>query len=201
MLVTNFFGERRPAMKLAHFLGLVLTLAPLGANAQSDVPVPKSDGVGTMVQIGPDGQTKTLTITLPNRCPIAFQARHLADGDFVKTGDRHPPKGPGQRLHVTLTSPDARTLASATISVRGWTAQGHMENAGATNSPQSVRTMQVPLTAGTGRNASADLWVPGMTAVDSVELLSVSYADGSTWTPAAGKSCRITPDPLMLISN
>lgn len=188
-------------MKLAHFLGLGLLLGPLGLAAQTAISAGASFGIAQMDETGADGHAATTPVPLRNLCPVGLRAQHLADGNMVKTGNGHP-KGPGQRLHLTLTSPDARTLVSATFNVRGWTAaRAHMEQTGAAHGPAlAVRTLQAPLTAGTGRSASADLWAPGLTAVESVELLAVSYADGSTWTPAAGNSCRITPDPLMLIA-
>jgi hypothetical protein len=34
----------------------------------------------------------------------------------------------------------------------------------------------------------------------SVELLSVKYSDGSTWAPPQGKTCRVAPDLLMLVT-
>lgn len=188
-------------MKLAHFSGLALMLAFPVANAQSSVPVPQSNGVSTVVEAGLVGQARTFTAAPPSPlCPVGLAARHVADGNMVKTAPGHP-HGLGQRLHLTLTSPDARILASATLNVRGWTAVGHLQQAAAKASPvQAVRMVQVLLSAETGRNSSADLWVPGLTSVESVELLAVSYADRSTWAPAAGKSCRVTPDPLMLIA-
>lgn len=192
-------------MKLAYFVGLGLVLAPLGVKAQSGAPVRQSNGVAGVVQMENGGQTRTLPVALPpGACPVSLQARHLADGTMVKTGASHP-REQGQRLQLTLTSPDTRTLASATFNVLGWTAQGHLEQtrahgAQSADGAQAVRTVQTPLAAGAGRNASADLWAPGLTAVESVELVAVAYTDGSTWTPAAGKSCRVTPDPLMLIA-
>jgi len=185
-------------MKLAHFLGLTLILAPLGAAAQSSAAA--GHGIGVAGTEGLGGQVSLQAMPAPSPCPVAIQAKHGSDGNMVKTRAGHP-KGLGQRLYITLTSPDARTLSSATFNVRGWTAEGHMEQAGTRRNPgQEVRTLQVPLTSGAGRSASADLWAPGLTSVESVELLAVSYADGSTWTPAAGKTCRVVPDPLMLIA-
>jgi hypothetical protein len=63
-----------------------------------------------------------------------------------------------------------------------------------------VRALAVPFTAGGDRTATADVWAPGLTAVVSIELMSVKYSDGSTWTPAQGKTCRVAPDPLMLVT-
>jgi hypothetical protein len=138
---------------------------------------------------------------LPNPCPVGVLVSHLSDGRTIKTGTTHP-MGLGQRLHLTLTSPDSRSIASATVNVRGWTAKGRKEQAGKDkDAALPVRTLTVPFTAGTGRTAWADVWAPGLTAVSSVELISVAFGDGTTWTPAQGKTCQVTPDPLMLITN
>jgi hypothetical protein len=47
---------------------------------------------------------------------------------------------------------------------------------------------------------ATDMVLSGFTSVQSITLDSLTYADGSIWTPRAGRSCRVVPDPLMLIS-
>jgi hypothetical protein len=64
----------------------------------------------------------------------------------------------------------------------------------------SVLKLPVEFTAGDNKDVFADLWVPGMTAVHSIELNSVTYADGSAWKLPAGPACRTIPDPMMLVS-
>ncbi len=145
----------------------------------------------------------------PNPCPVSIQASHLADGSVVKTGTGLPQvdraKGIGQRLHLKLISPDARTISSATVNVRGWTAKGRTaqvdgsQDAGR-DPALRMRTLTVPFTPGADRTATADVWTPGLTAVVSVELFAVEYSDGSSWTPEQGKTCRVVPDPLMLVT-
>jgi hypothetical protein len=63
----------------------------------------------------------------------------------------------------------------------------------------ATRTLDVAFPAGSDKNASADLWVPGMSAVYSIDLVSVTYADGSTWKLAAGKTCHTPIDGVMLV--
>jgi hypothetical protein len=62
-----------------------------------------------------------------------------------------------------------------------------------------VQTLTVSFTPNGDHTVKADVWAPGLTAVVSVELLSVKYTDGSTWTPVQGHACRVTPDHMMLI--
>jgi hypothetical protein len=186
-------------VKLAGFLGCLFLVAPLGLAAQNGgYGVAGIEGITTF---GPDGQATTTTVTAPNLCPVSIQASHLPDGSMIKTGADHP-KGVGQRLHLKLHSPDRRTIASATVSLRGWTAKGRTEQVGSASEDPALRvqTLTVPFTSGADRTASADVWVPGLTAVVSVELLLVKYSDGSTWTPPQGKTCRVAPDLLMVVT-
>ena len=193
-------------MRLACFLGCLIAVAPFGLAAQNVSYGVVGAGVGS---IGPDGQTTTVTHAFPqlNLCPVTMQASHLSDGNVVKAGSRLPsaespqPKGVGQRLHLNLHSPDQRTIASATLNLRGWTAKGRKAQVDSIDDAVlGVRTLTVPFTPNANRTVSTDVWVPGLTAVVSVELLSVKYTDGSTWTAVQGKSCRVAPDHLMLIT-
>jgi hypothetical protein len=180
----------------------LLVIAAPGLAAQNS-----SYGVAGMATIGPDGQATTTftTVTAPNLCPVSMQASHLSDGNIIKTGTdlskANHAKGVGQRLHLKLKSPDQRTIASATVNLRGWTAKGRKARVGSSDDAAlEVKTLTVPFTPDADRTVSADVWVPGLTAIVSVELLSVKYSDGSTWMPVQGQTCRVAPDLLMLVT-
>ena len=53
---------------------------------------------------------------------------------------------------------------------------------------------------GPQNTAVARLWVPAVSAVLKIDLVSVTYADGSSRIFFSRENCRVTPDPLMLIS-
>lgn len=186
--------------------GLLLAVAPFALSAQNCAPgaIPNQGAagfaIGHMEKMGPDGQTTPAkTPPQPNLCPVALSAQHLSDGEMIETAAAHS-KGQGQWLHLTLHSPDARTIASAKISVRGCLAKAHVEQTTAGDANVSaVRIVDIPFTAGQGKTASADLWARGLSAVDSIDLLSVKFSDGSTWTQPAGNACRVVPNPMMRI--
>jgi hypothetical protein len=46
---------------------------------------------------------------------------------------------------------------------------------------------------------SGDFRLPGFVVLDSVELNSVTYDDGTIWNVSAPQSCRAKPSPLMLV--
>lgn len=137
----------------------------------------------------------------PPHCPIAMRAQHMPDGEIVTTKTAKP-RGIGQWLHLTLTSRDSRRITKATFTVRGSSPKSRvMQTLGNGNDPSEVSaTLAAEFTAGPDGHDLADLWVPGMTAVQSVEVSSLTYADGSTWNDTENTLCRVAPDGFMPVS-
>lgn len=188
-------------MKIAAFLaclGFPLLLAAQSGAAGATF------GVGGMAGLEGAGHASHPVATgMPNVCPVGLHARYMADGTTIKTA-RVRVRGIGQRLYLTLTRPDARKIAGATVVVEGWPPESRLQEArmGAAKHQvkQAQRKLAVALTAESDTTASGELWAPGLASVDAVELVSLQYRDGSKWSPAAGVSCRIAPDGTMLIS-
>lgn len=165
-------------MKPASVLILSLLVAPASFSAQSSAPA------------------SNYTVTLPGICPLNLRAQHLSDGDLVKTGIAHP-KGIGQALHLTLSDLDRGPVAEANVLLRGFTPKGRLSQAAPDAKPNATRRQRIRFAP--GQNQSADIWVPGLSAITSVEIVSVTYANGSSWTPSGSLSCRVTPDLFMPI--
>ena len=149
-------------------------------------------------------QNQNIIIQLPPQtgpCPVFMRAQHAADGDLLAVNSGHP-KGIGQSLHLTVTSPDSRQIASATVTVRGLTPKGRVTQtlAGQDNAFDAEKTMDITFSASPGKGASADIWVAGLSAVKAIDMQSVTFTDGSTWKLPAERTCRTFPDPVMLIS-
>lgn len=134
-------------------------------------------------------------------CPIAMRAQHLADGEMVKTGNARP-RGIGQWLHLTLIAPDSRRITKATFTIRGSSPKNRMMQTlgNGNNSSDASAALTAEFTNEPDRHDLADLWVPGMTAVQSIEVSSLTYADGSTWKLSGDLGCRVAPDGLMPVS-
>jgi len=136
-------------------------------------------------------------------CPVYLHAQQKAAGEMV-AADKSRPKGTTQRLQLTLTYPDSKQITRARVTVHGLTAKGRLTPTPVRNHKASnvSRTFDVALSAGPDKKtASADLWVPGMTSVSTVELKSVVFADGSNWTLRGRAACHFVPDPVMLIAD
>ncbi|MGB0064271.1 MAG: hypothetical protein WBP85_07475 [Terracidiphilus sp.] len=193
-------------MKLVCSVSLVLLLSAGTLAAQG-----QGKSTTGSVSISPNGNSAQQPSAQTNAvnqspvyigCPIAMRAQHMADGQIVKAGNARP-QGIGQWLHLTLTAPDAHRIAKAELTIRGSSPKGRMTQtleSGDSTSDASARQV-AEFTAGPDRQDLSDLWVPGITAVQSIEIDSVTYADGSTWKLTGSLSCRVIPEAFMLVTS
>jgi|HubBroStandDraft_1064217.scaffolds.fasta_scaffold48880_2 hypothetical protein len=133
-------------------------------------------------------------------CPATLNVQHLPDGSMIRTShgnDRPHPSGIGQWLHINIMTP---TVATATLLVHGFSDKGRMTETKSKGGPDATRTVTVTFPETANGQATGNVWVPGLTAVDSIDLTALTYINGSTWSAPSGHTCHITPDPLMLIS-
>jgi hypothetical protein len=134
-------------------------------------------------------------------CPAVFKARQGGMGDLVATGPGKPREpGISQQIHLAAAVVlNNRTVVSASVTVHGLTPQSRVMPVEAGDErAQASRKLQVSFRNDSAGESAADLAVRGFSAVFSIDIDSVTYADGSTWKSAAGV-CRVVPDPIMLI--
>lgn len=157
------------------------------------------------------GQLKVDSAVLPatpwsnvSGCPVSLRATQISSAS-MKEVRKGQPQQSGQRLHLTLTSRDSKQITSATVVVRGFGSTPGVSNALATsarrgNGPSSeTRTIEIAFAAQTAATVGTDILVRGVSASQTIDLVRLIYADGTSWKLAEGQACRITPDPLMLI--
>jgi hypothetical protein len=181
------------AFLLALFVGAIAASGQTAAN----------QGVAGMEGLSSPSQSQTVIIQLPpvtNACPVSVQARQAASWNSMEVGDDHH-RGQGQRLHLTLVNPKSRQITSARIIVHGLNPKTRaMLTPMAESGPSdATRTLDVSFSATSAKEVSADLWVPGLSAANSIDLTLVTYADGSTWKLADGRTCRTPIDGFMLV--
>ncbi|HKN21447.1 MAG TPA: hypothetical protein VJX73_08520 [Terracidiphilus sp.] len=184
---------------------VIVLLGGATLTGQGVSPSQSSFGVAGMEGMQTTGTNAIGTTGQPasvSSCPVSMRAQHLPDGNLVKTRDSHP-SGIGQWLHLSLVSRDSKQIAKATLRVRGFSAKARVTQTGPGGDQafDAIRTLTVALTAAANRSASVDFRVPGMTAVGRIDLESLEYSDGSTWKNGGASSCRVVPDPEMLITS
>jgi len=150
----------------------------------------------------PKSQT-TIVVTLPTVevCPVGMQARQRPGGYLRSVRNEPRVEGLAQRIYLTLTGKSSTQISKAVVTARGLSAKNRvlpaLSNEG--NASDITKTLSLTFSPGSGRTVSTNLVLAGFTAVNSIELESVTFSDGSTWRFSGGTSCRVTPDPLMLI--
>jgi len=144
-------------------------------------------------------------------CPVSMRAEHRGGGGVITTG-KGAAGAIAQHIHLILgkilsESGSSTRVTAATVTVSGTNGKWRMENASQFQahpqpaSPYISTTLNVAFAKGGDEPESSDLDLPGFTSVKSIRLDSLTFADGSTWAPADGRSCRIEPDPLRLVSS
>jgi hypothetical protein len=201
--------QRRRTMKLTAMVLFAFLAGSIALAGQSTLQNHASYGLASMEGFDtttnatvPGSSNATFSVNPPAGigCPVRLRAQHRADGGLVNV-DKGRPQGIAQALHLMLTNPDSRRMIAARVSVRGLSGRGHVtKGLSGPDHTDVTRTLDVQLAQGPGQEVSGDLRVPGMTAVLSIDLNSVTFADGSTRSFAERGTCRVAPDPFMLIA-
>ena len=199
-------------MKPSLMLAIALFSGSIPLVAQQQGPSGISGGqvshgvVSTVTVNGPAPQSQAATaenraiLAEAANCPVALNVSHLADGSIIRTGNgtgsAHP-KGIGQWLHITVMTP---TVSTAQLLVRGFTDKPRVTQSAGKNGPDAERTVTISFGDRPNGEAIGDVWAPGLTSVDSINLISLTYRDGTQWSAPSGHVCSVTPDKMMLIS-
>jgi hypothetical protein len=111
-----------------------------------------------------------------------------------------PERGLLQRIRLSATEMNSRNVVGATVRVHGLTPALRVlpTDTFAQGTAKFSRTLEVGFKQDGENQTSSDLMLRGFTAVESIDVLSVTFSDGSTWKAATG-TCRIVPNPVMRI--
>ncbi len=165
-----------------------------------------SAGVGvTDIELTASSQSLSLTLVPPQACPVSLVAKHAGATGMVKVGRGQNPTPetmakPGQRIRLFLTGLAKTGKVNATVTVRGFSARGRIDKAVTSDASDLRRTMNVTFTREDEKTVWAELVLTGFTAVKSVKLDALQFADGTTRDFAGLNLCTVAPDPVMLIA-
>jgi hypothetical protein len=188
-------------MKSAALLSFALLLGPVALAAQSAGQGQSSYGVARMEGLNTANTATTVNPPINIGCPVFLHAQHRADGGLLDV-DKNRPEQPAQLLHLTLTNPDSRQIVAARVRVHGLSGKARAtQTLSSPGKADASRSLGVQFSTGPGKTVSGDLRVSGMTAVLSIDLNSVTFADGSTRSFTERDACRVAPDPFMPIGD
>lgn len=130
-------------------------------------------------------------------CPIGFSASRRATGQIMSAGDARQ-AGPGQGLHLMLNHTTAPAIDSIEVTVYGVSSKARILPAGPL--PEDVsKTFELRRSADSNTLTAADVWMHNVGSLSRVDLISIHYADGTTWHTTENLKCRAVPSNFLLI--
>ena len=190
----------------------------LGANMKPMSILPLAIMLATASAIGQNAPLQrspqaTPTILMPPRtpsadCPVGLKVDPSRGLSLLKRDTNYGPFAPSgpkvqeQRIQLTMTNPSPKEIVSAQITVYGFSDKWReIPLAGAADTPDLKKRMNLLLDVKGNAHASSDLSLSRFTSVAYVDLDSLTYADGVTWTASSSAVCSVTPSLLMLVSD
>jgi hypothetical protein len=150
-------------------------------------------------------------------CPIGVEANLVALPSVSNAGPsingqpllREEPSLEGQQvkkdylqLHLDVSNPSTRDIVGAQFTVHGFSRKLRLIDPSApSNAPDLWRTVDVALDVQGKGHASSELSLTHFTAIiTSIDLDSVTYADGTQWHAPSPGACSTIPNALIRIS-
>jgi hypothetical protein len=144
-------------------------------------------------------------------CPIGVEANLVALPSVSNAGPSINGQGqlPGQKvtkdylqLHLDVSNPSSRDIVGAQFTVRGFSRKLRViDPSDPSNAPDLWRTVDVALDVQGKGHASSELSLTHFTAIiTSIDLDSVTYADGTQWQAPSPGACSTIPNMVMRIS-
>jgi len=198
----------------------VATFAALAMTAAAQQPAPVQQTQQPAASFGVAGMETpnsgsmavdplTLSILQSAACPAGLKASFNSGTRMVKVHkpgdpDPGPSRGPSQHIRLSLGSYAQNPVVSVRVTAFGLTARGRIARSADSNTygPSNIRRSMDIAQFFTAKDGTlyADLVLPGFTAVNSVKLESIHFADGSTREFAGQSLCSVPVDPMMLVS-
>jgi hypothetical protein len=140
----------------------------------------------------------------PAKCPVGMQVTH--SGLFVERnakygpGDNVAPSGSEQRISLRMINFLPHDIVNAEITAHGFSHRGRFIRVSDTQTPDLAKTVDVALEVKGNSSASRELSFAHFSAIRTIDVNSVTYANGATWHASSPGACSVTPDLIMLVT-
>lgn len=185
--------------------GLILAGALAAACVPAQTPQPPAPVQPVAQATQPVAGAKQSITLRAQPCSVAMRATQGSSSQFLRT--RNGNSTPMMRPSLTLTPRDGRKIVSATVTAHGYSpSPGSMDLVARlwpqpkSHSREIAKTLAIRFHAAEDGAFTAELPLPGFSAVTMIDLNSLTYGDGTTWNAPARNECHVAPDPLLLIA-
>jgi hypothetical protein len=143
-----------------------------------------------------DAQSQYSLPRLSAACPVQFSANREGGLMMRKTDDAQGSLGQG--LDLKFVNDAGRDILSADITVHGYTGQVLAQPLRVVQPRE--RTEDFHLQNPNQRNLSTtSVWTHNISAVTWIELMRITFRDGTSWQRSAPEDCVVTPSLLVLV--
>ena len=184
----------------ASLLFLLAGTIALAQTSGNSVLAPRSSP--TSASPGKTGESVVFYENRPDNlgCPVGFSASRQADLQTMLANDRSQ-AGPAQGLHLTLARLNTPTIQSVEVTVYATSPKLRALPVDALSSDTISKTFELQRKAGSNSLTDADVWMHNVGSVSSVDLISITYTDGSTWHATESLRCRAVPSNFLLVGS
>jgi hypothetical protein len=151
------------------------------------------------VQLGKFPNTTHITILPMSNCPVGFYASHGVGPNMVAIAAAD---GPGsQPLTLGFNNPTHSNITQAEVTVHGLTSKILLTPVSTNDdAPTIAKQVELALNLPQSGHASSNLLLQGITSVRSIDLDTLTFADGHTWRAPHPGSCSIKPSNYMAVA-
>jgi len=159
----------------------------------------------------------TLNVTAYGTCPVGMMAQRRDSGqtiwivsleDTAKLKHDETPKPGSTGVHVSLTAPEKSPIRQAELAVYFVPPGTHVlpvhNQYGSQGSPKAPaeqkKTFHVSASDDASLRLTADLLVGPAAGITHIHILSMDYADGTTWTAPNKFACTVEPNGFLLVA-
>jgi len=151
----------------------------------------------------------TLNVTAYGTCPVGMFAQRRDSGqtmwivsleDAINPGHPTTAKPGSTGVHISLTAPKKSPIHQAELAVYYVAPGTHALLIADKKSPTNLKkTFHLSASDDASLKLTGDLLVGPSAGITHIHLLSLNYADGTTWTAPNNTACTIEPNGLLLV--
>jgi hypothetical protein len=156
------------------------------------------------VTLAQTSNNSSVIVTIPsanasNGCPVGFSASRQADFQTMLARDRSEP-GPAQGLHLMLSHLNSPAIQSIEVTVYGISPKLRALPVDVPSSDTISKTFELQRQTGSNSLTEGDVWMHNVGSLNRVDLISITYTDGSTWHATNSLKCRVVPSNFVLVT-
>ncbi len=133
-------------------------------------------------------------------CPVGFFASRQATGQIMSAAESRQ-EGPSQGLHLMLnhgsSMPDIQSIE---VTVYGTSSRSRVLPVGQLSTDTVSKTFALHRKGDSGSLHDADIWMHQVGSLSSADLISITYADGTTWHATENLTCHAVPSNFLLVA-